>query len=77
MNAKKVIMAVKIEHDHGLRKRACRKREDERSGEGWPMGSRCDAHEEEVAEEVNGIIMGGLVVVGGVAGVVILVVVVS
>lgn len=76
MDAKKVMTAVKIEHDHGLRKRACRKREDERSGEGWPMGKRCDADEEEAAEEVNGIIMGGRVVVRGVVGVVVLVVVV-
>lgn len=59
--AKKVIKAVKIEHDHGLRDRVCRKREGEPSGgDGCPMGKRCETEdEEEDADEANGIIMGG------------------
>lgn len=60
--AKKVIKVVKIEHDHGLRDRVCRKREGEPSGgDGCPMGKRCETEdeEEEDADEANGIIMGG------------------
>lgn len=64
--ASTVIKTVHTEHDHGLRNRACRKRDDEPSDWAeaeWPMGKRCadedEDEEEEDAVEANGIMMGG------------------